>query len=106
MHEAGRYEATIYYTCAPENVGAEIELEFQGKTTRGTITEAHNPPLIGEKFDRSPRESESYVKDFKPLKIGVIDLTKTRGPLTLHALKIPGTEAADVRYVMLEKADR
>jgi hypothetical protein len=99
----GEYEATLYYTCAPENVGAEIEMSFAGKTLRATVNEAYDPPAYGMENDRAPRDSESYVKDFKPLKIGAIELAKTRAPLTLRALKIPGKAAIEVRFVIFEK---
>jgi arylsulfatase A-like enzyme len=102
----GEYEATLYYTCAPENVGAEIEMSFAGKTLRTTITEAYDPPAYGMENDRAPREAESYVKDFKPLKIGTIELAKTRAPLTLKALKIPGKAAIEVRFVIFEKTSK
>jgi hypothetical protein len=43
------------------------------------------------------------VKDFKPMKIGRIRLSRSRGKLTLRAVEIPGTEAAEVRYVALTR---
>lgn len=101
--EAGAYEAILYYTCAPANVGTEMELRFAGKALRTTVTEAHDPPAYGKERDRAERESESYVKDFKPLSMGVIELAKTRGQLTLQAPKIIGNSAVEVRYVMLVK---
>ncbi len=102
--EAGKYEVSVYYTCAQENLGAEIELSFAGQSLRKRITEAHDPPAYGMENDRDERGAESYVKDFKPLKLGVIELPKTRAPLTLKALKIPGKAAIEVRYVIVEKS--
>ncbi len=101
IHTAGRYEATIYYTCPKENVGTAIELRLGDSTLGTTIRDAYDPPLYGRKQDRSPRGSESYVKDFKPLRMGVIALPKGRGELTLRALKIPGQGVVDVRYIVL-----
>lgn len=101
--EAGTYEAILYYTCAPANVGTEMALSFAGKTLRTTVTEAHDPPAYGREKDRAERESESYVKDFKPLSMGVLELAKTRDLLTLQAPKIIGNSAVEVRYVMLVK---
>ena len=102
--KAGRFDITVHYTCAPENAGAEIEVSFAGQSLRATITEAHDPPAYGMENDRDDRGSESYVKDFKPLKLGTLDLAKTRAPLTLRALKIPGKAAIEVRYVIVEKS--
>ena len=65
------------------------------------MTEAHNPPLYGQKDDRSSRGSESFVKIFKPMKLGVVSLKKGRGELTLRAIDIPGKQVMDVRYVVL-----
>ncbi|MEM7144633.1 MAG: arylsulfatase [Verrucomicrobiota bacterium] len=101
--EPGDYEATIYYTCADENTGAEINLTFQNESLPFTITEAHDPPLRGEESDRSDRGTESFVKDWKVHPVGTIHLDKTQGDITLQATKIPGEAAIDVRYLMLKK---
>ena len=98
---AGDYEATIYYTCSKENVGPTIELSLGGSRLKAKVAEAHDPPLVGAEQDRVPRRSESYVKDFKPLRLGVFPLKKGRGELTLRALDIPGEAVIDVRYVVL-----
>ena len=57
--------------------------------------------MRGAEFDRVPRKGESYVKDFKPLKLGVIELKAGRGELTLRALKVPGKQVMDVRSIYL-----
>jgi len=101
---AGRYEAAVHYTCAPENVGATIELAFGDARVRAKVTEAHDPPLVGKAQDRSPR-IESYVKDFKPLRLGTLDLKAGRGDLALRAVEIPGRGVIDVRYVVLTLLD-
>ena len=48
---------------------------------------------------------ESYVKDFKAVKMGIIALKKGKGELTLHALKIPGKEALEFRLLMLQRVN-
>lgn len=98
---AGRYEAVLFYTCAPQNVGSTIELSFEGNRLETKVTEAHDPPLRGSEHDRVPRVGESYVKDFKPLRLGEIELAQRRGPLTLRALDISGEQVIDVRAVEL-----
>ncbi|MCX6638171.1 MAG: arylsulfatase [Acidobacteria bacterium] len=97
---SGEYDADVYYTCAPGNTGSTVELSFLDGRVRRKIAEAHDPPLVGEKDDRVPR-GESYVKDFRPLRLGAIPLPKGRGKLTLRALEIAGKQVADVRYVAL-----
>jgi arylsulfatase A-like enzyme len=101
---AGRYEAVIYYTCAKEDLGATVELSFGQGRLRAKVTEAHDPPLVGKAHDRTPR-GESYVKDFKPLRLGTMRLEAGRGDLTLRAVDIPGRAAVDVRYVVLTLLD-
>jgi len=98
---SGNYEAVIYYTCARENVGSTVELRLGESRIQGKVTEPHDPPLVGAEFDRASRGSESYVKDFQPLRLGVFRLAKGRGQLTLRAQDVPGKQVMDVRAVML-----
>ena len=65
------------------------------------VTEAHDPPARGAEHDRVPRQGESYVKDFKPLRLGVVELPRGRGELTLRATDIPGGGVIEVRAVTL-----
>ncbi|MBI1354071.1 MAG: sulfatase-like hydrolase/transferase [Acidobacteria bacterium] len=100
---AGRYQAVVHYTCAEGDVGSTIELSLGDAKVSAQITEAFDPPLRGAEHDRTPRGSESYVKDFKPLELGELDLPAGRGTLTLKALDVAGKQVADVRFVMLKK---
>ena len=98
---AGKYEAVVYYTCPAADVGSQVELSFNGARTETTVSVAHDPPLHGEEHDRAKREAESFVKDFKPLPLGTLDLKPGRGPLTLKALSVPGKQVMDVRLILL-----
>ena len=98
---AGRYEAVVYYTCPKVDVGSIVELSLNGNRMETKVSEAHDPPLRGPEHDRVPREGESLVKDFKPMKLGVMDLKPGRGELTLRALKIPGKTVMEVRLILL-----
>jgi len=101
---AGDYEVIAYQTCAAANVGVEMQVSFEGQTTSAKVTEAWDPALVGESADRSSRgNSESYVKDFRPVSLGTLKMAKARGLLTLRATQIPGPGAIDVRYLMLKK---
>ena len=53
--------------------------------------------------DRTQTRGESYVKDFKPLNLGLMHLDKGVGQLTLEALDIPGQSVMDVRLLIFEK---
>jgi arylsulfatase A-like enzyme len=98
---SGNYQAVIYYTCKKENTGSTVELNFNGNRIQGKVIKPHDPPLVGEEFDRSSRGSESYVKEFLPLDLGVFHLDKGRGLLTLRALNVPARQVMDVRAVLL-----
>ena len=100
--EDGKFEVVIYYTCAMDAIGSEIELSFSESSISKNITEFHDPKDYGKENDRSPR-IESYVKDFIPLKIGVIDLKKGKGTLVLKGLKMTGKELIDFRLLMLKR---
>jgi arylsulfatase A-like enzyme len=98
----GDFEVDIYYTCRPEDVGTVIEIGLAGSSLTEKITVAHDPPLIGMEDDRVER-MESYVKEFRPLKAGTIQLKKGKGTLTLKALEMPGSQVIDFRLMMLKR---
>jgi arylsulfatase A-like enzyme len=98
----GDFEVEIYYTCSAENVGSTFELSFGDEKIIAKITEPHDPPLTGMENDRDPR-IESFVKEFKPLKIGTIHLKKGMGTLTLKAHEITGSQVMDFRLLMLKR---
>ena len=98
----GAYEVEVYYTCPKADVGSTVELSLGDSRLRGRIAEAHDPPTRGGENDRVSR-GESYVKDFKPLKLGRIELEKGRGELTLRALEMPGSQVMDFRLIMLTR---
>ncbi|HZU38734.1 MAG TPA: hypothetical protein VFA18_22595, partial [Gemmataceae bacterium] len=101
VYTPGRYEAILHYTCPKADVGSVVELSLDKAKWTGTLTEAHDPPLRGREQDRVPRAGESYVKDFRPLSLGVVELPAGKAKLTLCAMKIAGSKVADVRAVEL-----
>jgi arylsulfatase A-like enzyme len=98
----GVFDVEIYYTCPAADVGSTIELSFNGARLAGRITAAHDPPPKGDEHDRVERR-ESYVKDFKSMKLGTIRLEKGKGELTLGALEMPGSRVMDFRLIMLTR---
>ena len=104
--EVGRaadYSVEIYYTCPAADVGSSIEVSFLGASVKGKVSQPNDPPLAGKESDRVER-TESYVKDFKPLRLGNISLKRGRGLLTLKATDIPGKQVADLRHLVLRLA--
>lgn len=103
--QEGRYEAVVSYTCPAVDMGSTVELAFHDSRIAAKVSEAHDPPLRGAENDRVPRRGESYVKDFKPLRLGVLPLRQGRGRLTLRALDVPGKQVMDVRRVVLTRVE-
>ena len=68
------------------------------------ITEANDAPLKGMENDRVPRK-ESYIKDFKPMDLGMMVLKKGKGTLTLKTLEVAGWQVADVRLLLFRRVD-
>ncbi len=102
---AGRYEIVLYYACPKADVGSTVELTFRGSRLRGIVSDANDPPLRGAEHDRVVRQGESYVKDFLPLRLGVVELQPGRGPLTLQAVTVPGQRVMDLRSIALTLVD-
>ncbi len=101
---SGKYQVEIEYACPADDVGSTIELSFNNAKLRGKVAETHDPPVRGGENDRDPR-MESYVKDFKTMNLGVIDLKKGKGELTLSALDMPGSQVMEFRLIMLTRVD-
>ena len=102
---SGPHEVILHYAVSKADVGAIIELSHNSSRLRATITQPNEVPVRGKENDRVLRQ-ESYVKDFKPMRMGVIELKKGQGELTLRALKIPGSQALEFRLLMLRRVDR
>jgi len=98
---AGRYDVQLWYTCPKGSEGATVELSLGAAKLSGKVAEPHDPPLRGAEHDRVKRAAESYVKDFRPLALGTLELPRGRGPLTLRATAVPGAQVADVRGITL-----
>ena len=101
---SGKYAVDVYYTCAEEDLGSKIELSLGSASIHGVVSKANDPPIAGAEHDRFKR-AESYVKDFKPMRLGVIEMEKGKGNLVLRALEIPGRSVMDFRLLMLERVE-
>ncbi len=103
--EAGVYQATVYYTCAKGDVGATIRLAMDGAVSaaEAKVVKAFDPPLYDKSKERVEK-SHYFVKDFKPLKLGTLNLAKGHGLLRLTAPKIVGSQAIDVHSIELVRA--
>jgi hypothetical protein len=101
----GQYEAIVYYTCAEGDQGASITLsmesgESSSKTAGAKVTEVFDPPLYDKSKERVEK-SHYFVKDFRPLSLGKLELAKGRSVLRLSADAIQGKRAIDVHSIEL-----
>ena len=86
----------VYYTAAAEDVGCHAGTGLRRPSSPGQGHRALDPPLAARNTTGCTRHGESYVKDFKPLRLGILDLNKGRGMLTIRAASIPGRHAIDL----------
>jgi hypothetical protein len=100
--ESGSFEITLYYTCPEKDVGSAVTLSCGESRLQFKISEAHDSPLIGAKEDRIPR-GESYVKEWKEISIGTINLAKGQQLLKLQATEIPGAQVMDFRLLLFKR---
>lgn len=103
--EGGNFEVEMFHTASINSIGAELELSVGKQVLKTTISEAYEAPEMGAEHDRVPRKGESYVKDFKPLKLGVISLETSLQPteLTLRATRLPENIGPDVRMLVFRR---
>lgn len=99
---SGEFEVTVYYTCAAQDVGSTLQLKYGHEQISEVLSEAFDPPLKGMQNDRVPR-IESYVKEFRPLSLGVIRLEKGKGLLVLKAGEVPGSRVMDFQQLSLKR---
>ncbi|MFP6874152.1 MAG: arylsulfatase [Verrucomicrobiales bacterium] len=100
--ESGEFDVELYYTCPEADVGSSVELSFNAASLKRRITEAFDPPYIGRAADRFKRV-EGDEKEWRPLRMGTIQLEKGRGTLILKALEIPGSSVMDFRLLMFTR---
>ena len=102
--EAGTYSAILYYTCPVPDVGSTLQLSGGGGERTATLKLSHDPPVRGHENDRVKRQ-ESPVKNFRPWKMGTIELKKGKSRLSLRSTEIKGKTVADVRLLLLEREE-
>ncbi len=101
---AGKYRVQLYYTLRESDLGPTLELQMGDSRISRKIDIAHDPPLIGAAADRFER-AESYVKDFRPIDLGVIELNRGPGQLVLRTTEMPGERSIDFRLLMFNRID-
>ena len=105
---SGKYEVTMHYALPKGDEGTAVQISYDmgyyASATTVTLNKAHDVPVRGQENDRVKR-MESYVKDFKPISMGLLNLKQGKGVLTLKALEIPGKTALEFRLLMLKRLE-
>ena len=101
---AGIYEAWVQYTCQLRDVGATIRLAMDDTSSyaESRVEIAYDPALYDKSTERV-EVSHYFVKDFRPLRLGMLDLKKGAGVLRLTAPEMVGQEAIDVHSIELRR---
>lgn len=102
---SGDYRVELYYTCPEKDLGSTFEVSVGESQITAKVTEAYDNPMRGMEHDRFLRRGESYVKDFKPMDLGVMRLEKGRNKLELKAIEVPGSQVMEVRLLMFYRVD-
>lgn len=100
----GKFEVEMYYSCPASSVGTQIELSCGGASIRATIDQPNDVPLIGMNEDRKSRQ-EGYVRRWKPMTLGRIELQTGRQTLTLRATQLAGDEVGNMRLLMFRRLE-
>lgn len=101
--ESGSFSVQLYYTCKGGDEGSLIRLSLGNRHLDTRITEVFDPPLRGMNEDRAERNGESYVKDWKAIDIGQMNLDAGEALLSVKALEIPGDAVIDFRLFLFER---
>ena len=104
----GGHRAAVTRHCsttpAPRRTSAAtVELSFRGNRVQGQGGPGQRSAADQHHGSRAA-PGESYMKDFRPLRLGEIQLEKGRGLLTLRATDIPGKQVMDLWTVVLKLA--
>ncbi|MGB7342856.1 MAG: arylsulfatase, partial [Pirellulaceae bacterium] len=103
VKEAGEYTATVFYTCAAGNEGVLISAQIDsGDATSANVADVFDPPLYDKSKERVA-ESHYFVKDFRPLKLGSLELAAGPQTLRLRASDFKGPHAIDVHSIVLQR---
>jgi arylsulfatase A-like enzyme len=100
--EDGTFRVALYYTCPEGDEGSTVQLSVGESMLEAIIAEAFDPPLRGMDEDLTPR-MESYVKDWKSMDMGTIELTAGTFNMSLKALDMPGKSVIDFRLFLFER---
>ncbi|HBE67209.1 MAG TPA: hypothetical protein DDW52_03575 [Planctomycetaceae bacterium] len=99
----GRFQVQMFHSASPSSVGANVSLSLGDSATSAVIQAAHTPPAVGPEHDRVKRITQSPMKEFAPLDLGVIELPAGRNKLLLKATPSADEMQLEMRLLMLRR---
>ncbi len=102
VEEDGIFEIEIFYACSEKNIGTALELKFNDASISKNISVANNVPVMGMEHDKVERD-ESYVKDFKPMKLGNVALKKGKGIMELSSKNLLAPDDLECNMITLRR---
>lgn len=105
VEEDGLFEIEVFYACSEKNIGTELEMKFNDASIAQKISEANNVPVMGMEHDKVERD-ESYVKDFKPMKLGNVALKKGKGIMELSSKNLLSPDDLECNMITLRRISK
>jgi len=100
----GTFEVEMYYSCEADDVGSTVQLSCDASSISAKITEPNAVPLLGAAEDRFERV-EGYVRHWKPMTLGRLELEPGRKTLKLRAIDVANDEVANMRLLMFRRIE-
>jgi arylsulfatase A-like enzyme len=105
VEEDGIFEIEVFYACSEKNIGTALEIKFNDASIAQKISEANNVPVMGMEHDKVERD-ESYVKDFKPMKLGNVALKKGKGIMELSSKNLLSPDDLECNMITFRRISK
>jgi len=100
--DSGNYWVDLYYALSADSNGVSVKFTSSQGTFISSTIEAHITTQEGHAHDRMLRE-ESYVKNWKKVNLGSLQLYKGADTLSLGADLVTGSVGPEVWAVMIKR---
>jgi len=100
IEQSGKFEVTLKYVCAKENLGCKVQVDIGGKKLEAEVKKEHDPEPVPSP-DRTYRGG-SVEKEWAGLLLGTVDLEKGGKKIIIRMLEIPGKQACDLKDIVFK----
>lgn len=97
--QSGQYQFSIEYSCRPENVGCELQLDVGEQSLQRDINLAHSPPLQ-VKPDRIYSNNYQDKSSWAVQSFGTLEVRKGRFAIQLRT-KLAGDEGVELNRITI-----